>query len=245
MVRCVVRPEQLEGERVALDARQTKHVVTVLRLGAGDELVLVPGDRPPVIARLESVSGARAAVRVLGPAPRPPDESWTITLAAAVPRHPAAFDQMIDQATQLGASTIIPMVSARSVARPHEGTRHQRWVRLAEAAAQQSGRATIPRVAPVTPLADVLADAASYDRILLPTVGATSSAVAEWLRPPTPRRLLVLIGPEGDFAPDEIAAAERAGAMPISLGHHVLRCEAATVAILAVLVQALRHPARK
>lgn len=244
LLRCVVRPEQIHRGVVALDARQTKHVVTVLRLRAGDELVVVPGAQAPQVARLEVVRGSRVTARVVGPAPAPPAERWRITLAAAVPRHPAAFDQMIDQATQIGAAAIIPMTTARSVARPASApgdARHRRWEHLAAAAAEQSGRAAVPRIAPVTPLAEVLASAAAYDRILLPTVGATSASVADWLHSPIPQRLLVLIGPEGDFTPEEVAEAARQEALPISLGYQVLRCETAALVVLTVLVQTLRN----
>ncbi|MBI4226689.1 MAG: 16S rRNA (uracil(1498)-N(3))-methyltransferase [Candidatus Omnitrophica bacterium] len=244
MVRCVIRPEQLQRGLVTLDARQTKHVVTVLRLRPGDDLVMVPEGGDPMVARLEPSRGSRITARVVRPAPRPPPEPWAVTLAAAVPKRPGAFDQIVDQATQVGVAAIIPMTTARSVVRPvtpQESARHRRWGSLAREAAQQSGRATVPRVAPITPLADVLAQASEYDRLLMPTVGAQDDSVIQWLHPPVPRRLAILIGPEGDFTPDEIAHSARAGVMPISLGHNVLRCESAALAVLAVVLHTLRQ----
>ena len=244
MVRCVVRPEQIRQGTVTLDLHQTKHLAAVLRLGAGDEFVIVPGDGAPQVARLEAARGSRATALLLRPAPLPPPEPWSVTLAAAVPRHPAAFDQIVDQATQIGMATLIPMVTARSVARmdPSKGSpRHARWTQLAEHAAAQSGRATIPRLtAPMTWPA-VLALRTDYDRLLLPTVGVPWRSVEEWVSPPSARRFLLLVGPEGDFTPEEIREATDAGAVQISLGYNVLRCETATLVVLTLLLNALRH----
>lgn len=248
MVRCVVRPEQVRQGVVTLDPRQTKHVATVLRLRAGDEFVIMTGAGAPQVAQLETVRGSRASARLLRPAPTPPPEPWVVSLAAAVPRHPAAFDQIVDQAVQVGAARILPMVTARSVARvepARAATRHRRWRHLAEAAAEQSGRATIPTVELPATLPEILAQRAQYDRLLIPTVGAPWTPVADWLRPPIPRRVLLLVGPEGDFTPEEIQQASAAGAIPISLGDSVLRCETASTVALALLTHTLRCLAEK
>ncbi len=154
----------------------------------------------------------------------------------------------MDQAAQIGAACIIPMITARSVTRvePARGTvRHRRWRHLAEAAAEQSGRATIPTVELPRTFSEVLARRADYDRLLIPTVGAPWMPVTDWLRPPIPRRILLLVGPEGDFTPEEIQQASDAGAVQISLGDNVLRCETAVPVVLALLTHTLRCLPRK
>lgn len=244
MVRCVVRPEQVRHGVVTFDPRQTKHVATVLRLRAGEDLIVVTGESPPQVARLDAVTRSRATARLLGAAPPPPPEPWSVTLAAAVPRHSGAFDQIVDQATQIGVSTIIPMMTARSVARmePSRGSaRHARWTQLAEAAAAQSGRATIPRLTAPMGWPAVLALRTDYDRVLMPTVGAPWRPVEAWVAPPSIQRFLLLVGPEGDFTSEEICEAAAVGAVQISLGHNVLRCETATTVALTLLLGALRH----
>lgn len=177
------------------------------------------------------------------PASLPPPDPWAITLAAAMPRHPGIFDHIVNQATQLGVAAIVPLVTARSVVRleaARADARHRRWTQLAIAAAQQSGRGTVPAIAPVTMFAEALRQHPAFDRLLVPTLGADLPSLASVLGPPVPHRILLLIGPEGDFTSEEVAQASGVGAHPISLGPWVLRCETAVVAALAMLQDTLR-----
>lgn len=244
MIRCLVRPEQVQRGVVWLDARQAKHLVTVLRLRVGEEFLVIAEGRMAHVAVLEEARDRRASARLVRPAALPAPEPWVVTLAIAIPRRPGAFDQIVDQATQVGVATMVPMITARSVvtlAGPRAANRQRRWQRLAVAAAEQSGRDAAPTVAPVTPLADLLAPSAvgQFDQMLLPTVGA-DRPLTEVARQASARRFLILVGPEGDLTAQEQARAQAAGACPVSLGPWVLRCETAAVAALAMLLQVLR-----
>ena len=118
--------------------------------------------------------------------------------------------------------------------------KHERWQRIAESAARQSGRTRVPLVAPMTEWAPLLATFADYERVYLP-----------WeLVDPQPLRdrferevvdaasILIVIGPEGGFAQREVDAARGAGAVPISLGRRILRTETAALVVLAALLYA-------
>ena len=247
MVRCVVSPQQRIGDRITLDAKQTKHLTTVLRLQPGDEFMVASGEGEAQVAVLEVVSRGSATARCVRPVPIPPSEPWQVTLAAAIPRHPGAFDQIIDQSTQMGVTAIVPLVTARTVVRPDSArltSRQRRWTQLAVAAAQQSGRSMIPRIESPTTLDEILARRGVFDCIVMPAVvfGAPdlSKAIFE-----SPRRVLLVIGPEGDFTPNEVLRATACRAHIVSLGPTILRCETAVVAALAVIFQALRAGGRE
>lgn len=249
MIRCMVGLQQRTGDRVVLNARQTKHLTTVLRLRPGDEFVVVLGEGDAQVAVLEAVSGHSATARCLKTVPRPPSEPWHVTLAAAIPRHPGAFDQIIDQSTQLGVMAIVPMVTARTVVRPDVArldARRRRWMQLAGEAAQQSGRTTIPHIDRPMMFDELLTQRPAFDRLLMPAVQPEAHELPSALAGEVPRRILLLIGPEGDFTADEISRATACGAQVVCLGPTILRCETAAVVALAILIQTLRtHSDRK
>lgn len=246
MIRCVVRREQCRAGVVTFDARQTKHLVTVLRLRPGDEFVVV-AEGAAHVAVLAAGRGSRQTARLVRPAALPLEDPWHLTLAVAIPRHPGLFDQIVDQATQLGVSTIVPMLTQRTVVRfeaARAAIRERRWGRIAIEAAQQSGRTVVPTIAPAATFSSVLAMGLASDCRLLATLGEGTIPLAEAVRRCPPERLCLYIGPEGDFTPEEVAQAEQAGAAQISLGHRILRCETAVVAALTLLSQALQDLAK-
>ncbi len=243
----MVRAAQCRDGIVALDARQTKHLVTVLRLRPGDEFVVV-AEGEAYVAVLETARGSQATARLVRPVALPPEDPWNVTLAVAIPRHPGLFDQIVDQATQLGVSTMIPMLTHRTIVRldaVRAAARERRWTQVAIEAAQQSGRTTVPTIVPVTTFTHALAMGQASDCRLLPTLGEGTIPLAEAVRRAVPRHLFLYIGPEGDFTPKEVAQAIGEGAVRISLGHRILRCDTAVVAALILLTQALQDLSKK
>jgi 16S rRNA (uracil1498-N3)-methyltransferase len=116
----------------------------------------------------------------------------------------------------------------------------ERWRRIAKSAAQQSGRLHVPDIADVCDWNALLATFTRYDRVYVP-----------WeLAPPSPlrdvfenelggaRNVLVIVGPEGGFAADEVERAQHAGATAISLGRRILRTETAALVVLSAMLYA-------
>jgi 16S rRNA (uracil1498-N3)-methyltransferase len=112
--------------------------------------------------------------------------------------------------------------------------RQQRWERVAREAVKQCGRAVVPRVEAPRPLAGMLAEAATHDATWLCWEGG-GVAVGEAARDAgRPRRLLLLVGPEGGFTAEEVAQAERVGARTVGLGPRILRAESAGLVAIAL-----------
>jgi 16S rRNA (uracil1498-N3)-methyltransferase len=141
----------------------------------------------------------------------------------------------LQKATELGAAEIWPVVSFRTdaAARPAlQGARSERWERVVAGAAEQCGRAVVPRVAPTTTLQGLIERPFDGRRVvLLETPGhpALPTLAADRVA-----SLLLLIGPAGGFEPAEADALRSAGFVPASLGPRVLRAETAAVAALAI-----------
>jgi 16S rRNA (uracil1498-N3)-methyltransferase len=134
----------------------------------------------------------------------------------------------------------VPVRSARVIGHDTSPGKVERWRRIAKSAAQQSGRTRIPPVADVHDWDALLATFASYDRVYIPwelSDPAPLRAVFE-RELPAASSVLVVIGPEGGFAADEVEHACAAGATPISLGRRILRTETAALVVLAAALYA-------
>jgi len=154
---------------------------------------------------------------------------------------PERFEWVIQKSTELGVDRIIPLLTQRTTVRrlsqEQASKKLARWQRIATEAAKQCGRSRLARIdAPQELAAALNASSGAEIRVLIATlVGATRPLRSELASLQGCARVLVLIGPEGDFTAEEVALARRAGAHPVSLGRLTLRSETAAIAILAVL----------
>jgi 16S rRNA (uracil1498-N3)-methyltransferase len=230
MHRLFVAPAQLAGgERVRLNPTQARHLETVLRLQPGAPIEVFDGEGRSFEAVLEP--GTLRILRPLPPATREADV-WVAQALAKGDK----LDLVVQKATELGATRILPLRTERSVPRldaERGGARAARWRRIAQEAARQSGRTDVPGVDAPCSLADLCA-ALEPDRrglLLDPREGAVRLSQAARGAP----RLCVIVGPEGGFSAAERAAANDCGILPVSLGRLVLRTETAALAALAIV----------
>jgi 16S rRNA (uracil1498-N3)-methyltransferase len=223
------------GQTVALDPRDAHKIANVLRLRDGDRIEVVDAAGQAYGARLRFVSGAPGA-ELLERLERSPEVALRVDIAQGIPKG-AKMDFVIEKATELGASAIVPFYSQRSVVRDVGEAKLDRWRRLAKAAAAQSDRSDIPVIAEPVPFDALLELFAEYDAVLMPWEEAERRPLREslpgWLAGAS--RLLVLIGPEGGFAAEEAARAVDRGARLVSLGDRILRSETAALAMLALI----------
>ncbi len=166
-----------------------------------------------------------------------------ITIAQGVPKG-QKMDFVVEKLTELGAASIIPLQSERTIVSDVSPNKLERWRRLAKSAAQQCGRNDIPQIEDPLALRDLLARFSDYDLVLLPWELAEGAPLRETL--PTllseMQRVLVLIGPEGGFSHAEAEAARSAGAQLVSLGSRILRTETAGLVALAVIAYVTESP---
>jgi 16S rRNA (uracil1498-N3)-methyltransferase len=165
-----------------------------------------------------------------------------IILYQALPKG-ARWDWLIEKATEIGASRIVPLITERSEVRPSgrgegDGAAPARWRRIALSAAKQCGIARLPEIPGAVRPRDWAALFADSDRVLMGVLDPAAPPlrrVLETLRSAPPSRLGILIGPEGDLTPAEISAATEAGALPVSFGPNTLRVETAALFALSVV----------
>jgi 16S rRNA (uracil1498-N3)-methyltransferase len=224
------------GKRVILEGNAASHVTRVLRLRVGEALTLFNGAGGEYAASIDAARGGRLTVAVGEPRAVERESPLTLTLAQGVSRG-ERMDLVVQKATELGVSGIVPLFTERSVVRlgaQQAERKLNHWRAIAIAACEQSGRNRLPNVAPPVSLADLLrsgADREGGTRLLL-SPGA-SSRLDALPRPAT--SVTVLIGPEGGLTNAEQEAAVAAGFLPVRLGPRVLRTETAAIAALTLL----------
>jgi 16S rRNA (uracil1498-N3)-methyltransferase len=225
----------LEGGReVVLPESAAQHVAKVLRLRAGDPLVLFDGRGRDHEAEIVSIVQGRVTARVLERRAGVAASPLAITLVQGVSRA-ERMDLTLQKATELGVHAIAPVLTARGVVRldGEQAVRKLRhWRSIVVSACEQSGRSVVPEVRPCATLSSFLAEPAQAGtRILLDPAGAHSLAS---LADPG-ASLELLIGPEGGLDESERAAAREAGFQSVRVGPRILRTETAGLAALAIL----------
>jgi 16S rRNA (uracil1498-N3)-methyltransferase len=236
MRRFAIAPERIAGGRVTFDALETRHLARVLRLRPGDTVVASDGAGHDYTVRLETLRPQATAV-VVGVAAAAAESPLAITLVQALPKGDK-LETIVRAATELGVARVVPVLAARSVVRLAEsraGSRLARWRRVAQEAAKQCARPIVPEVTAARPFDAALDEAHETDLALCLWEGA-APALATVLEPGIrPRRVAVLVGPEGGLDPGEVDAARTRGWRVVSLGSRILRTETAGPALIAIL----------
>ncbi len=243
--RLFVPPASLAAGALALGGEDHRYLARVLRVRAGDELVLFDGAGREARARIARVELALVHV-VVEEAHRPADDERAlrpITLLAAILKGDRT-DLVVQKATELGVARIVPICGERSIVRLDEArarSRHARWEKVAREAARQCGRADSPVIDPAVTLAvATLAAAAPADALrLVLHERARSHPLRTALTPPPDAGVVFATGPEGGWSNAEVDAAVTAGFLAVGLGPRVLRAETAAIAGMAILAYAL------
>jgi 16S rRNA (uracil1498-N3)-methyltransferase len=228
-----------------LDAEQSHHCAQVMRQNAGDTFTVFDGHGHEAKARITEAAKDAVKFTVLAKAatPRPAHPVW---LAQALTKA-KSMDLIIEKATELAVSELVPLQSDHSVAQVDEekaDAKVEKWTKLTIEAAKQCGQNWLPVVrAPQAPkdfvnalpkgavklIASLQAEAKPLKTVLREQLPS--------LKPGTP--IVAMIGPEGDFTPAEIGAARAAGFLPVSLGKIVLRAETAAFFVLSSIAYEL------
>jgi 16S rRNA (uracil1498-N3)-methyltransferase len=233
--------DKITGDRAVIaDREQLHHIKDVLRLKPGDEVDISDNTGCEYSGVIVSISKQNVELKVaLKKTVR--ENPLKLTVACAVPKN-TRFDDIVDFLTQLGVERIIPMRTERVIVRldsVRAEEKHKRWEKIAQSAARQSQRSRIPIIDPVTDIEEVIKNSAGYSLKLIPHLSGERKLIRDVLAEVKPQNIIVLIGPEGDFTPGEVALALRNGFTAVSLGDTVLRVAAAAMAAASYIKFAL------
>lgn len=240
MYQFFVRPEQIDGEQVAIVGTDVNHIRNVLRMSLGEQIRVCDGQGGELICQIAGIGPDQVTAQVVSGGEERTELPSRIYLYQGLPKADK-MEFIIQKAVELGAHEVIPVITRRTIVRlggKKEKAKVERWNKVAESAAKQSQRSRIPLVRAPLAFREALADSASAHLRLIPYelehgMGRTAKALCG-VRPG--QDIAVFIGPEGGFEPEEARQAVEAGLCPISLGRRILRTETAGLAALSVLM---------
>ena len=240
MIPRFLAPDLRDDESFSLPTEEAAHASRVLRLRPGAEVLVFDGRGRQVRARLEQVDRTRVTVRPVALERAATEPAVQLTLAQAVLKT-EGMDDVVRDATMMGVSTLLPVVSARSTVSLETLTNRRsvgRWRRIAVASAKQCGRAVVPEIR--MPLARVMAIPGDMPALRLVLVEPSAEVqalgtVAALQAADPPDAALMAIGPEGGWDPAELAWFLGEGFVALTLGPRILRADAAALVSIAVL----------
>ncbi len=217
-----------------LRAEEAHHALHVLRLKVGDALNVFDGRGHEAQVSLTEITKDSVRLTILQRS-NTPSLPCRITLAQAIPKK--NMDLIVQKATELGVASIVPLISERSVVKLDEDSKRiERWRGIALDACKQCGNNWLPEIQPPQKARDFLTSPGKFDLKLIGSLQPDSKPLKAILGVAAkPSSILILIGPEGDFTPAELALAKSAGCLPLSLGPLVLRADTAAIYTLSIL----------
>lgn len=238
MSRFYVPKEAVKGEIILITGPEAHHIIDVMRLKRLDKVVAFDGTGAEYTGFIKDVKKKAVVMKVVETRLPPRVSKSKITLIQSIPKKDK-MDYVVEKATELGAYSIMPIVTARTIvrwSREKKALAVDRWKRIAREASKQCGRPDITDIQEIKDYGDVIKTLTEYDLVLIATLaGADTIRMKDAIKDFKGGKIAVLIGPEGDFTPDEVARARKAFFKPVTLGSRVLKSDTAALAALAVL----------
>ena len=247
-MRIYISPESITKKiGIVVPPDKSRHLMTVMRCKHGDELTVIDGRGKAYLARISDIQKKTVIIDILSETIQDAESTVPIILCQGILKGDK-MDLVIQKATELGISEIIPAISERCQVK--ETRKTQRWRKLAEEAAEQCGRAVIPDVREPQPFAGIFEmpaiehaaarlifweggglslDEAMEKTAFSPGISAGTTDVT------TKGAVVIFIGPEGGFASSEIEAVESRGIIRATLGKRILRAETAAIAAVTLV----------
>jgi 16S rRNA (uracil1498-N3)-methyltransferase len=210
-----------------------------MRLKISDEVVVFDGTGTEYVAVIKEVLPRFLSLEIIetrGPSNK---EIYTTTLMQAIPKK-EKMDYIVEKATELGVSSIVPVMTVRTIPDWNETKMTkavERWRKISLEAAKQCGRLDIPKILPVT---DFTASVkkytdAVYDIRMIAALSDKAIKLKDALKDTRAGNIAIAIGPEGDFTPEETSLAVKSGFKIVNLGPRVLKSDTAGLAVLAII----------
>ncbi len=237
MPRFFIAGTNINGGMAIMKGRDAEHA-RVLRLRPGDDVILCDGEGTDYRCHIVLAGKEEVQAEVIEVKPCTAEPSVKVTLLCGLPKGPERTEYIIQKGVEAGASEIRFFRSRYCVAKPESPEKKlERWQRIAEEAAKQSGRGIIPQVGWENELADAFNVARSKDLgLFMYETGERESLASVLENNRQIRSAAILTGPEGGFAEFEADLARIVGLHVCSMGERILRCETAPIVALSALM---------
>lgn len=227
-------------DHLVLPPEEAHHCLDVMRCAAGDRITVFNGEGLEVEAEITGISRKAVELKSLLVSQTDPPPA-RLTLGQAIPKG-KNMDLIIQKATELGASRIVPLLSERTVVQLDAGElakKRDKWQRVAVEACKQCGQNWLPVVETPLSVDQFVKKSGSGFRLVAaisPAAQTLRAILSAWEeeKEARPDVATLMVGPEGDFTPAEISTAIGAGFAPLSLGPIILRSETAAIYALSI-----------
>jgi 16S rRNA (uracil1498-N3)-methyltransferase len=220
--------ENLDEKRIQLDEDTSKHIISVLRMQKGEELLLTNGKGQKATAQIIDDNRKRCAVEILSIESEERSQP-NVSIAISITKNSSRFEWFLEKATEIGVNEVIPLLTERTA---KEKFRYDRMHGILVSAMLQSQQTWIPNLHQPTSFDDVVKQSSQEQKFIAHCLPEQKQQLSSII---LHQSSLILIGPEGDFTQKEIETALHAGFTPVALGNTRLRTETAGMVAAALL----------
>lgn len=222
-----------------IDGQDAHHISKVLRLQAGDTIIVIPPDGQEAgIAQIKEIAVDRVRLLLQGIVEEEKEAPIQVFLAQGLPKSDK-MDFIIQKAVELGVTAVYPIQMDHSVVQydnAKKKSRAERWQKISVEAAKQCGRSFVPSVEPIQSLTELFSYLPDEVVIIMLYEGQTENGLKKALAKKMAKAYLLLVGPEGGFSDQELILSQKHGALVVTMGPRILRTETASLAAMAMIM---------
>ncbi len=216
--------KEISGDSIELNVEESRHCIKVLRLRKGDHVILMNGLGSVFEAVIQIPDPKSCRLKIIKEEKPPNIRSYQLTIAIAPTKNMDRFEWFTEKSTEIGIDRIIPLICQHS---ERKEIKPDRLEKILISAMKQSGQLYLPELSASTSFKDLINKTFQGEKFIAHCEAGAKKELKNSITPGT--NVLVLVGPEGDFDPEEIRIALAGGFIPVSMGESRLRTETAGV----------------
>ena len=238
MPKFFVTQDKITENQIIIDTEDVAHISRVLRLGIGDHVTVCDSQGTDYEAEIAEMEQKQIVCSITEKRASESEPNIKVTLFQGLPKA-SKMEYIIQKTTELGISEIVPVKLSRCVVKidnkKDERKKLDRWQKISEAAAKQSGRGIVPQISEIMTLDEVIKRSKEFDLFFVPYECEEQKTLKEVLLSRSDIKTVgFIIGPEGGFDPAETEKLRENGIDTVTLGKRILRTETAGEAVLAM-----------
>ena len=242
MPKYFTEPENIKDGFIEIFSDEAKHILNVMRMEIGDTLTICDGQSNDYLCRICETGKNCLKAKIEETTKSESEPKTKITLYQGLPKSDK-MELIIQKCVEIGVCRIVPVITERAVVKIEKGAKEdkktERWQKIAESAAKQSGRGIIPAVERPMKFKDAIEEAVKNGEAIIPYENEKDRGLKEFVKNSKADNIGIFIGPEGGFDTKEIEFAVENGVMSVTLGKRILRTETAGIVTSAIVLYEL------
>ena len=242
MPKYFTEPENIKDGFIEIFSDEAKHILNVMRMEIGDTLTICDGQSNDYLCRICETGKNCFKAKIEETTKSESEPKTKITLYQGLPKSDK-MELIIQKCVEIGVCRIVPVITERAVVKIEKGAKEdkktERWQKIAESAAKQSGRGIIPAVERPMKFKDAIEEAVKNGEAIIPYENEKDRGLKEFVKNSKAENIGIFIGPEGGFDTKEIEFAVENGVMSVTLGKRILRTETAGIVTSAIVLYEL------